>query len=161
MSKIARLQEQLQKLISTFNILKYQVPTRLLPNVQLKAEKLIAVMHTQGFDVVINQGFRSIDEQNYLYAQGRTRPGAIVTNAKGGESFHNYGVAVDIVFLKDGHPSWNEEHPWARLGREGKALGFEWGGDWVSFVDRPHFQLTNGHTLEEFQNKKVDYSLIK
>jgi len=156
-----KLQEQLKKLTDTLNILKYQIPTRTLPAVQKKAEELVAVMHKMGFDIVVNQGYRSITEQNYLYAKGRTAPGPVVTNAKGGQSFHNYGVAVDIVFLKNGHPSWSEEHPWARLGREGKKLGFEWGGDWVSFVDRPHFQLTGGYSLEDFQNKRVNYLNIK
>ena len=155
-----KLQEQLNRLLTIVNILKYKIPTRLLPIVQKRAELLIANMHKLGHNVTLHQGYRSIEEQNKLYAQGRTTPGAIVTNAKGGESFHNYGVAVDIVFVVNGHPSWSNNHPWTLLGIEGEKLGLEWGGRWVSFQDRPHFQLTGSYSLSDFQNKKVNYLLI-
>lgn len=158
---MSKLQEQLKMLLDIVNVLKYKVPTRLLPSVQSKADQLLKVMKKLGYDVTIYQGFRSIEEQNKLYAQGRTKPGAIVTNAKGGESLHNYGVAADIVFVRNGRPSWAENHPWATLGKEGEKLGFEWGGRWISFQDRPHFQLTGSYSLSDFQNKKVNYLLIK
>jgi len=88
---------------------------------------------------------RTIEEQNYLYSQGRTRSGSIITNAKGGQSIHNYGLAFDIVILLDEDKNgtfekavWNGTH-FNFVVKELKALGFEWGGDW-KFKDAPHFQ---------------------
>jgi len=138
------------------NLLK-RPPVALQPLVKRQAEKVMADMEKFGYKVMIFQGFRSKAEQDYLYAQGRTRPGAIVTNAKGGYSNHQYGVAVDIVFVENGRPSWAEHHPWNILGQVGKNNGFEWGGDWVGFKDRPHLEMTFGYSLYDFLSNKVDY----
>lgn len=90
----------------------------------------------------ITQGFRTWPEQYDLYAQGRTKPGEIVTHAKGGESWHNLGSAVDFAPMKDGKPVWNTSDPaWNRIIETGKALGLTSGADWTH-PDRPHFQLT-------------------
>jgi hypothetical protein len=160
--KIQGLQKQLtwlQKLLASIMPVKPvapTVPTKLLPLVERKAVAIIADMERLGHPVRLVEGFRSIDRQNALYAQGRTTPGAIVTNAKGGESLHNYGVAVDYVFRKEGYNA--SDALWKKLGDVGKSYGFEWGGDWVGFVDRPHFQLTLGHPFKDFQSGKVDYT---
>ena len=62
------------------------------------------------------QGFRTFALQDALYAQGRTTPGAIVTNAKGGQSPHNYGLAVDVTLLTPRGADWNYAGPdWQRL----------------------------------------------
>ncbi len=137
----------------------FNVPTKLTPLVERMAANVITEMKRLGHEVRIVQGFRSIEEQNRLYAQGRTTPGAIVTRARGGQSFHNYGVAVDFVFRKEGYNA--TEALWQLLGKVGKAQGFEWGGDWKGFVDRPHFELKLGHTLRDFQDRKVDYNKFK
>lgn len=150
LAEIAKLQSQL-------NLLLKARPNSTQPLVKRQADKVVKAMSAMGYPVTVFQGFRSFEEQNALYAQGRTKPGAIVTNAKGGDSFHNYGVAVDIVFVVDGKPSWSQKHAWKTLGKVGKDHGFEWGGDWVGFVDLPHFQLTNGYTLKDFKSNKVDY----
>ena len=131
----------------------------LQPCVYVGAENIIKVMKEKGYPVRITQGYRSKEEQDKLYAQGRTTKGSIVTNAKGGESFHQYGVAVDFVFIKEGYLATN--YMWGLLGRVGKEQGFEWGGDWKSFVDKPHFQMTKGHTLKDFQKGLVDYNKFK
>ena len=128
------------------------------PKIRRMAEDVVAKMFNKGYAVTVFEGFRSFAEQDYLYQQGRTRWGPIVTNAKAGESLHNYGVAVDIVFLVNGHPSWSNRHPWKLLGTVGKEAGFEWGGDWESFVDRPHFQYTDTYTLQDFQKGRIDYT---
>jgi hypothetical protein len=128
------------------------------PKVARMANEIVTKMRTKGYEVMVFQGFRSVAEQDYLYAQGRTRPGKVVTNAKGGESFHNYGVAVDIVFVKNGNPSWAESHPWDLLGTVGKSVGFDWGGLWPSFPDRPHFQHLEEYTLSDFQEGAVNYN---
>jgi len=93
-------------------------------------------------DARITSGYRSFQRQAELYAQGRTEPGNIVTNAQPGESRHNYGEAYDLAIFVDDKPDWNRpESEWEKLGELGKSLGLEWGGDWVSLKDRPHFQL--------------------
>ncbi len=108
---------------------------------------------------------RTFAEQNALYAQGRTRPGQRVTNAKGGQSYHNYGLAIDIVLLldKDGNgtyetASWDtktdfdddKKSDWQEIVAIFKRYGWEWGGDW-KFVDAPHFQKSLGKSIMELQ----------
>lgn len=132
-------------------------PTDMTPLVRRLAECVVAEMKALGHQVKIFGTYRSPIEQDRLYAMGRTSPGTIVTNARGGESFHNYGVAVDIVFLDGNVPSWNAKYDWKLLGSVGKKYGFEWGGDWKEFQDLPHFELKLGYTLEDFKNGKVDY----
>lgn len=118
------------------------------PILEAKLTQLIKRMGESGWVVAVQSGYRSIDEQNKLYAQGRTKPGKRVTNAKGGQSYHNFGVAADVVFKVNGKWSWDDKLPWSKLGEEGKAIGLEWGGDWKSIKDRPHFQYTNGLKLD-------------
>lgn len=108
---------------------------------------------------------RTFAEQDALYAQGRTKPGAKVTNAKGGQSYHNYGLAVDIVLLvdKDGNgsfetASWDtksdfdgdKKADWQEVVAIFKRHGWEWGGDW-KFMDAPHFQKTFGKSIVDLQ----------
>lgn len=126
------------------------------PLVKRKANAIIVDMAAQGHAVRIVEGYRSPQRQQELYNQGRTTPGNIVTNAKPGESLHQYGVAVDFVFRKEGYNV--SQAQWKLLGTVGKSHGFEWGGDWKGFVDRPHFEMTLGYSLESFQQGKVDYS---
>lgn len=150
---LMQLLKQLKQLIlSQSNFVGLQ------PKVQRMAEEVIAEMFNQGFAVMVYQGYRSIADQNYLYQQGRTRIGQKVTNARGGQSYHNFGVAVDIVFMVDGKPSWDDSHPWHLLGEVGESAGFEWGGRWSGFVDLPHFQYTEGYGHKEFLTNKVDVS---
>jgi len=98
---------------------------------------------------------RTIAEQDALYAQGRTKPGKIVTNAKGGKSYHNYGLAIDICLILDGkEASWDITKDFDKDGISDwmeavaifKLRGWEWGGDFKSFKDAPHFQKTFGFT---------------
>lgn len=118
------------------------------------------------------QGLRTIEEQNALYNLGRTtvnpdgkspkKPlGNIVTNAKGGSSFHNFGAALDSALLydKDNNGtfevlSWDttkdadndRKADWMEMVSAFVSLGFEWGGSWRTFKDLPHFQITFGLT---------------
>lgn len=124
--------------------------------VKSKAEALIARCRDQGINLIVTSTYRSNDEQNALYAQGRTTPGPIVTNAKAGQSFHNWRVAFDVVQTVNGVPNWNCD--WSRIGSIGESCGLEWGGRWTSFSDKPHFQYTAGYTLTDFQNGKIDES---
>lgn len=127
------------------------------PAVSAAADKLIERCYTSGIPILITQGLRTFAEQDRLYAQGRTAAGSIVTNAKGGHSYHNYGLAVDFaLLLPDGSDaSWdmkrdgdhNGKADWQEVVQQAKALGFEWGGDWSSFKDYPHFQMSFGLTI--------------
>lgn len=109
------------------------------PVMQQRVTAFFDALEKKGLTPRIVQGLRTIEEQNTLYAQGRTKPGNIVTNAKGGQSWHNRGVAVDIAFINpDGSVDFNVSEALAKLGEE---AGLEWGGRWTSFQDKPHFQL--------------------
>ena len=130
------------------------------PQVQKAKEQLIRNCQKKGIQIRITQGLRTFEEQNSLYAQGRTKPGNIVTYAKGGQSYHNYGLAIDFVVMdpKSKKPTWNlsfdgnhnGRSDWEEVGEEGKKLGFEWGGDWQGgFRDYPHLQMTFGHSIWE------------
>lgn len=116
------------------------------------------------FTIRIVQGLRTIEEQNALYAQGRTAPGSVVTKAKGGSSYHNYGLAIDFALLYDEKISWdiNEDidhdgiKDWMEVVSVFKANGYQWGGDWKSIIDNPHLEKTFGNdwrTLLERYNK--------
>jgi peptidoglycan L-alanyl-D-glutamate endopeptidase CwlK len=100
---------------------------------------------------------RTFAEQDALFAQGRTKPGSIVTKAKGGLSMHNYGLAIDIVLIIDGKTaSWDvkgdfdgdSKSDWMEVVTIFKQYGWEWGGDW-KFYDAPHFQKTFGKSVRE------------
>lgn len=93
----------------------------------------------------VTQGLRSWADQDKLYQQGRTTPGKIVTNAPAGHSWHEFGLAVDLVVMIDDNtvPDWDVTHPsWQRLITVGKSLGLFSGSDFCSIKDNPHFQLT-------------------
>ncbi|TCJ93396.1 UNVERIFIED_ORG: peptidoglycan L-alanyl-D-glutamate endopeptidase CwlK [Anoxybacillus amylolyticus] len=133
------------------------------PVVAAKARQLIEKAYREGINVIVTQGLRTIEEQNELYAQGRTKPGKIVTNAKGGYSYHNFGLAFDFAIMKDdGNISWNVDDKWKRVAQIGKSLGLEWGGDWKSFPDYPHFQYTFGLSLADLRaGKRPPQQVIK
>lgn len=124
--------------------------------VRLGALALVELSYKAGVGIRLTQGLRTIAEQNDLYAQGRTKPGPIVTNARGGYSYHNFSLAIDFVLLKglydmkydgdsDGIADWFEVVTIAR------ELGFEWGGDWKSFKDYPHFEMNFGLTTAQLR----------
>jgi len=130
-------------------IFKRRVFKDVYKEVDYKAQELIKLCAENGMIVDVHQGLRSYATQQKLYNQGRTTPGKRVTRARPGQSWHNFGLAVDIVFKDNGRWSWAEKHPWERLGVLGKQAGFVWGGDFRSITDRPHFQLTGDLTLKE------------
>lgn len=115
--------------------------------------EVIKRAYAEGINVQISSGYRSNAEQQRLYNQGRTTPGNIVTNAKPGQSMHNFGLAVDYFLTnKDGTKAlWTVDAKWRRVAAIAKSLGFEWGGDWRGFVDYPHLQMTGGLTLAQLQ----------
>lgn len=124
------------------------------PKVKDLAEKFIANCLAQGWEVLIYCTYRDAEAQNELYAQGRTKPGKIVTNAKGGQSMHQYRVAFDWVPMLHGKPQWSNDEAYLKCAEIGEALGFEWAGRWKSFKETAHLQYTDGLTLHDFQQGK-------
>lgn len=164
------------------------------PVVQDKANLFIETALGAGIPIKILDTYRSPQQQDILYTQGRTTPGVPcvhagkikkigsclkhplglpVTNAKGGESYHNYlgptkkhprieGLAFDICLIVNGQPSWdtkgdmngNGEPDWDEVGEIGEACGLEWGGRWKS-PDKPHFMDSFGLSIKDLQNGKV------
>lgn len=112
------------------------------PALSTRIQSLLDTLNQHGLQVEVVQGLRTFAEQDALFAQGRTKSGNIVTRARGGQSNHNYGLAVDLVPFNNGQPNWNAPlGVWTTIGREAEKLGLEWGGDWKKFVDKPHVQL--------------------
>ncbi|HCS65023.1 MAG TPA: peptidase M15 [Cellvibrio sp.] len=112
----------------------------LLPEVQPFARALVHKANANGVTIKILSGLRTYEEQDALYAQGRTAPGNKVTNAKGGFSNHNFGIAFDIGIF-EGTKYLGESPKYKAIGVLGMELGLEWGGNWKTIVDQPHFQL--------------------
>ncbi len=124
----------------------------LLPPVKSRAEKMIEGCKAVGIDLLVTSTYRDNASQEALYAQGRTKPGKIVTNARAGQSFHNYRCAFDVVPLRHGKPVWDAKDPvWQIIGQIGKQCGLEWAGDWKRFKEFPHFQYTGGLTLAKLR----------
>ena len=142
---------------------------KLHPAIRQEVQECTISCYNKGVPIRIVQGFRSFPEQDAIYAQGRTLPGKIVTNAKGGDSWHNYGLAPDFCLLRMGNQiSWNREEDLDKDGQKDwhevvdvfLSKGFEWGGNWTSFPDYPHLQKTLGLTIrrakELYLAKKID-----
>lgn len=102
-----------------------------------------------GVHPFITQTLRTFAESDALYAQGRTKPGSIVTNAKAGQSYHNYGLAIDFMMQINGKDSWAVDHNWMIVVNVFKQHGFTWGGDFKSILDQPHFEMTMGHNWRD------------
>jgi len=127
----------------------------LIPQAKERVERFIALCHEQGIDLLVTSTFRDNESQGELYEQGRTKPGKIVTNAKPGESWHNYRCAVDVVPLVNGKPNWDGSDPiWQTIGELGEQAGLEWAGRWHSFKELAHFQYTGGLTLADLKSGK-------
>ncbi|MEP6636020.1 MAG: M15 family metallopeptidase [Acidobacteriota bacterium] len=112
------------------------------PELANRVAVMIEALAAQGYTIEVVQGLRTFAEQDALFAQGRNKPGQIVTRAKGGQSNHNYGLAVDVCPFVNGKPVWNAAPAlWFAIGTEAMKRGLEWGGDWKKFIDKPHVQI--------------------
>ena len=115
----------------------------LLPEVRPYARALVERAHQAGITIKVISGLRTYAEQDALFAQGRTAGGHVVTNARGGESNHNFGIAFDIGVFEGG--VYLDSSPkYKAVGVLGQQLGLEWGGNWTTIHDEPHFQLRPG-----------------
>ena len=123
----------------------------LLPAAQVKARHFLWACKSAGHDVRVLSGTRNYAEQDALYAQGRTAPGSIVTNARGGFSNHNFGIAWDVgVFVRGKYLTDGDEYTAISSLR---PAGVEWGGNWNSIKDLPHYQVATGLSLAEVRRK--------
>ncbi|MEC0282445.1 M15 family metallopeptidase [Terribacillus saccharophilus] len=124
--------------------------------VKKSALEVIRRAYKEGINAQISHGMRTYEQQNALYAQGRTKSGSIVTNARGGYSNHNFGLAVDYFLTnEDGTKAiWSVNSHWQRVAAIAKSLGFVWGGDWRSFRDYPHLEMTGGFTTAQLRAGK-------
>lgn len=132
-----------------------------------KAETFIASLESiktkHGITIEVISGLRSWRQQSELYAQGRTKDGKIVTMARPGSSWHNYGLAIDLGLFKSGkyldesYPSLAEKI-YKEIGAIAVAQGIEWAGNWKSFTESPHFQWTNGMTITQARAKMIEVS---
>jgi len=116
----------------------------LRPDVAENCRILIALAKKAGRSVLVTETVRDDEYQAYLYAQGRTRPGSIITNSPV-PTFHSVkaGLAFDVCQNVKGR-EYDDEGFWKVVGAIGKKIGFTWGGDWKSIVDKPHFQWDAG-----------------
>ena len=115
--------------------------SKLNPTVKEKARKVLEGLQGKGLKPYLFEGHRTMERQNDLYAQGRTKGGSIVTYVRGGGSWHNYGLAVDIVFWDSKHkgPSWGGPHSqWTEVGKQATKAGFT---RWLGTIgDYPHME---------------------
>lgn len=138
------------------------------PKLRVEAAKIIDEVNTIALTgkakARITSTLRTFAEQTALYNQGRTKPGQIVTNAKAGQSNHNFGLSLDFALIVDSNAdglydqtSWDVKKDydgdllsdWMEVVRVFKRYGWEWGGDWKSFKDMPHVQKTFGLTTKD------------
>ena len=120
------------------------------PVVAAKAKAFIAACKKAGIDVLITSTYRDNESQNAIYAQGRTKPGRIVTNAKAGQSFHNYRLAFDFVPIVNGKAMWNDARAFKKAREIGESLGLEG----LSF-EMAHLQWTGGLSLAQLRAGKL------
>ena len=124
----------------------------LKPPAKQRAEAFLKACKEAGLDILIYCTYRSGEEQNALYAQGRTKPGKIVTNSRAGDSWHNWGLAFDFVPLVAGKPAWDNKDAYAKAGRIAESVGLEWAGRWTGKLrETAHCQYTGGVTLAQLK----------
>lgn len=132
------------------------------PKLRELAILLIAKCKDAGLDMKTTETYRTIERQDWLYAQGRTRLGSVVTYARGAEmeSYHQWRLAFDICQDIQGRAF--ERSALIKAGKIGESLGFEWGGSWKSFPDLAHFQYTYGLSIEDLKSgkKPPEYILV-
>ncbi|WP_215782032.1 M15 family metallopeptidase [Paludibacterium sp. B53371] len=124
------------------------------PDLQPLCREFLSRCTAAGVEPLITCTYRSGAEQDELYAQGRTKPGPRVTNARAGQSAHNFSIkgqpaarAFDVVPVIGGKPIWDASHPhWQTMGRIGETLGLNWyGNPRAQFREFPHFELAKGY----------------
>ena len=125
----------------------------LVPPAKERVDHFLRLCKENNIDLLVTSTYRDHESQSALYEQGRTKAGKVVTNAKAGDSWHNWRCAIDVVPLINGKPNWDSSDPvWARIGELGEQAGLEWAGRWRTFKELAHFQYTGGLTLTDLKN---------
>lgn len=124
------------------------------PKIRDKALAAFAQARAENIGITCTSGVRTYQQQNALYAQGRTSSGRIVTNARAGRSYHNFGLALDFCVIRGGKAVFDARDPWwKRFVRICKANGLAWGGDFRSFPDPPHMQMRGAPSLASLRKQ--------
>lgn len=127
----------------------------LIPPAKERVERFLSLCKDNDIDLLVTSTYRDNESQQALYEQGRTTAGKVVTNAKAGDSWHNWRCAVDVVPMVNGKPNWDGLHPvWDQIGKLGEQAGLEWAGRWRTFKELAHFQYTGGLTLTDLKEGK-------
>jgi peptidoglycan L-alanyl-D-glutamate endopeptidase CwlK len=127
----------------------------LIPPAKERVERFLSLCKDNDIDLLVTSTYRDNESQQALYEQGRTTAGKVVTNAKAGDSWHNWRCAVDVVPMVNGKPNWDGLHPvWDQIGTLGEQAGLEWAGRWRTFKELAHFQYTGGLTLTDLKSGK-------
>lgn len=127
----------------------------LLPTVQPYARALVHAAADQHIIIKIIDGSRTYEQQDALYEKGRHgNPGPVVTNARGGQSNHCFGIAFDFGVFDESGKYLPESPAYKVVGALARTIGLEWGGDWRSIVDEPHVQLNpKGYTVAQMRER--------
>lgn len=133
--------------------------------IALQAYKEAVAATPVGVHPVITQGYRTFEESDKLYQQGRTTPGEVVTWALPGHSWHNYALALDFVLIVNGHQDWTVNHNWMTVVNIFKSHGFTWGGDFPPVngkdeTDYPHFEMKFGQNTSGLLIKHLNKDFI-
>jgi len=127
------------------------------------------LLEAQGIRIRVDQGLRTMSQQQSIWQEGRNPDGSfidpihrkgVVTYAKAGQSYHNYGLALDGVPMVNGEPVWDRETEpgltlYAKMVTAGETVGLTSGSRWPEpKTDFPHFQLT-GKFLEDEPDDSV------
>ncbi|MGE1217327.1 peptidoglycan-binding protein [Bacillus toyonensis] len=122
------------------------------PYVEILAKEFLQLTKANGLDVRIYSVFRSWSEQDRLFSLGRWKPGKKVTNARGGESYHNWGLAFDAAPFENNSIPWGNIKKFKQMGYIGEKLGLNWGGRFTTLVDHPHFEYSFGLSTWDLLN---------
>jgi peptidoglycan LD-endopeptidase CwlK len=125
------------------------------PQVAAMCKEFLARCKAANIDVLVTCTYRDNEAQAALFEQGRTKPGARVTNARPGQSYHNWRLAFDVVPVRNGKLVWGTSGAdgalWEQVGQIGESVGLEWAGRWTAFKELPHFQCKGLMELSDFQ----------
>jgi peptidoglycan LD-endopeptidase CwlK len=129
---------------------------QLHPAVAARAARLLRIAKENGVNLLVTSTLRDHESQDALYAQGRTVSGNRVTNARGGDSFHNYGLAFDVVPIRFGKPVWGtsgeDAKLWEYVGQLGELVGLQWAGRWQGGLrEMAHFQDSGGLNIAQLK----------
>ena len=149
MTSFEKKSREITAALGTFDSLSERSILTLNPKAQEAARAFLKKVRAADIgDIRIVSGTRTYAEQNALYRKGRFgNPPPVVTKAKGGQSNHNFGIAWDIGIFRNGQ-YLDKPDLYERAARAGLVDSLEWGGDWKSFKDLPHFQLATGNPIK-------------